>query len=85
VAEVNRNLSWQQGNILTGECALKLGLCSEQEIGSKFFVAVSHDCDLANSYKEPRVEIITAELIDKLGANSYSKNARCLDLEFKYD
>lgn len=45
---------------------------------------MSHDCDLAaTSEIEPNVEIISAIPIEKLGANSHSKIARRLDLEFQ--
>jgi hypothetical protein len=86
VAEATRVLSWQQGNILTDDCVLELELCSKDEIGNKFFVVVSHDCDLtADIKKEPYVEIVAAELIQKLGANSNSKNFRRLDLALQYE
>ncbi len=84
MAEATRDLTWCQGNVLTGKCALALKLCRQDEIDSKFFVVISHDCDLvASDDKEPFVEIVTASLIKKLGADSYSKNARRLDLEFQ--
>ena len=83
--EAIRDLTWCQGNVLTDECALELKLCSQDEIGSKFYVVVSHDCDLtATADKEPTVEVVATESIQKLGANSHSKNARRLDLEFQH-
>ena len=83
--DATRVLTWCQGNVLTDECALELKLCSQDEIGSKFFVVVSHDCDLAaTTDKEPKTEVVAAESIQKLGANSHSKNARRLDLEFQH-
>lgn len=83
MSNVTRVPTWQ-GNILSDECALKFELCGRDEIGSKFFVVISHDCDLtAETEKEPFVEIVTAMPIIKLGADSHSKNARRLDLEFQ--
>jgi hypothetical protein len=84
VSEATRVLTWKQGDVLTDESVLELELCSKEEIGSKYFVVVSHDCDLtADAIKEPYVEIVAAVLIKKLGANSNSKNARKLDLELQ--
>ena len=82
--DATRVLTWCQGNVLTDECALELKLCGQDEIHSKFFVVISHDCDLvAHADKEPFVEIVAALLIERLGADSHSKNARRLDLEFQ--
>jgi hypothetical protein len=84
VSDVTRVLTWQQGDVLTDESVLKLGLCNKAEIGSKLFIVISHDCDLAaTADKEPHVEIVDAIPIEKLGVDSHSKNARRLDLEFE--
>ena len=81
-----RVLSWRQGNVLTDECAVQLGLIKQEEKGSKFLIAISHDCDLAtDASKDPNVELIIGESIPKFSSDSHAKNARRLDLQFEYD
>jgi hypothetical protein len=83
MSEAIRDPSWRQGNILTNECAVQLGLIKREELGSKFWIVISHDCDLASvAAKEPNVELIIGELISKLSSDSHAKNARRLDLKF---
>jgi len=79
-----RHLSWRQGDVLLADDAIKLQLLMPEAAEKRFAVIISHDCDLAAPLeKEPAAEIIVGQCVGKLGADSYSKNARRLQLEYQ--
>lgn len=86
MSEVNRNLLWLQGNVLTDD-ALKL--LSPQKSGQKdeiFAVVISHDCDLTAAIeKESFAEVIVGRRIEKMGGDSFGKTARRLHIEYQSD
>lgn len=84
MADFGRQFSWRQGDLLTGEAAVALGYCAQEEADATFVVVISHDCDLtAEIEKEPIAELIVGRRIDKLGGASYGKTARRLHIEYQ--
>jgi hypothetical protein len=84
MADSGRQFSWRQGDLLTGEAAVALGYCAQEDAGATFIVVISHDCDLtAEIEKEPLAELIIGRSIDKLGRDSYGKTARRLHIEYQ--
>lgn len=84
MADSGRQFSWRQGDLLTGEAAVALGYCTQEDAGATFVVVISHDCDLtAEIEKEPLAELIVGRHIDKLGGDSYGKTARRLHIEYQ--
>ncbi len=84
MADSDRQFSWRQGDLLTDEAAVALGLQHPENPDQTLVVVVSHDCDLAAVLdKEPKSEVIVVRRIDKLGRDSYGKTARRLHLEYQ--
>jgi len=84
MADSDRQFSWRQGDLFTGEAAVALGYCAQEGAVATFVVVISHDCDLAAEIeKEPLAELIVGRRIDKLGVDSYGKTARRLHIEYQ--
>lgn len=84
MADSGRQFSWRQGDLLTGEAAVALGCCAQEDADATFVVLISHDCDLAAEIeKEPISELIVGRRIDKMGGDSYGKTARRLHIEYQ--
>src|SRR5690348_131790 len=80
-ADGERRTSWSQGQILTHEAALAFHLVTEEELGSRFPLVITHDCDLAAAIdREPSAEILIGRSIDRLGSATNAKVARRLEL-----
>lgn len=81
-----RQTPWRQGSLLSGESAVALGLLQKDEADRRVLIAVSHDCDIANSnlHAEPTVEFVIGEIVEKIdGSYTRAKNARILHLAFE--
>ncbi|MBK8637106.1 MAG: hypothetical protein IPN92_02080 [Chromatiaceae bacterium] len=84
MADNDRQFSWRQGNIITLEAAKALDLLTSECDDQYFAVVASHDCDLsAAREKEPYVEVVIGNRIDKLGGDSFGKTARRLHIEYQ--
>ena len=74
----SRNTKWRQGSVLCVESARALGLTDGDDA---FYIAISHDCDIAhdNLEVEPEIEFMRAKLADGERANfADAQNARKL-------
>lgn len=75
-----RDTDWRQGDLLTCEAAVALGLVAAAERCR--VIVITHDCDLRHD-SESHVEIIVAELVIKPNPQlSYAKNPRRLHLAY---
>jgi hypothetical protein len=84
MTEVNRQLLWLQGNVLTDEALKSLGLQKAEQSYEIFAVVISHDCDLTAALdKEPIAEVIVGRRIEKMGGDSFGKTARRLHIEYQ--
>jgi hypothetical protein len=89
MAERWENKKWTQGSVCERAVIEKLltGHIQGSDVG--IFIAVSHDCDIANGdmTKEPFIEFFPVKFLDsKNGAYLYGKNPRILHLQlFKND
>ena len=78
-----RITAWRQGSVLSHQAAAELALEAEGGPEQTVVVVVSHDCDIASDCdREPYVEVIVGRRIERLGANTHSKNPRSLHLAF---
>jgi hypothetical protein len=78
------NIHWKQGSVcektVIAECLPEDVKSAENHV----FIAVSHDCDIANgdADKEPFIEFFTAKFLDSGNGNyMYGKNPRTLHLQ----
>jgi hypothetical protein len=87
MAAWDRDTPWRQGNALTNESSVALGVVRAENAGSAIAVVISHDCDLAQSPEtEPSVEIIVAKRIDAANGNfTHAKNSRRLHVAYTVD
>lgn len=46
---LDRETSWRQGDLLTSDASLQLGLIESPEDG-RFAVVISHDCDIPHPH-----------------------------------
>ncbi|MBK8767849.1 MAG: hypothetical protein IPM01_25865 [Burkholderiaceae bacterium] len=80
-----RDTDWRQGDLLTCETAVALGLVGATDQGHRAMV-ITHDCDLPHE-SEHCVEVIVAELVVKDPKPdpqlSYAKNPRRLHLAYE--
>jgi hypothetical protein len=77
---------WRQGQVLSNDTALALGLISPDGPGRTVVVMVSHDCDITRAVeREPDVEFIVGRRIAALGADTNAKTARRLHIAFHTD
>lgn len=85
MAKWTRATRWRQGHVLTDDAVDKLGLRDARAPKQTLVVVVSHDCDLAaSSEKEPDVELIIGQQIEKADGNfTHAKTPRVLHIEFK--
>ena len=77
-----RDTDWRQGDLLTCEATVALGLvgATDQE---RRVIVITHDCDLPHD-SELCVEVIVAELVPKLDPQlSYAKNPRRLHVSYE--
>ena len=83
----NRDTPWRQGQVITNESSLALGVVRPEDAGAALAVVISHDCDLAQSPEtEPVVEIIVARRVKAADGNfTHGKNSRRLHLECTID
>jgi hypothetical protein len=80
-----RDTLWRQGELLSNEDAISLGVVNSTSAERIILVAVSHNCDIVNDrlQVEPEVEFIVGTEIDALdGSYTRAKNARILHVEF---
>ena len=80
---LDRETSWRQGDLLTSDGSLQLGLVESLEDG-RFAVVISHDCDIPHPH-EPCIEVIVADLIGDARGDpqlSHAKNPRRLHLAY---
>ena len=80
---LDRETSWRQGDLLTSDASLQLGLIESSE-GGRWAVVISHDCDIPHPH-EPCIEVIVAGLIGDARGDpqlSYAKNPRRLHLAY---
>jgi hypothetical protein len=79
-----RDTPWRQGDILTAEATLSLGLSHSESPDSTCVVVISHDCDLANDALqiEPDVEVIVGNRIQRGDGNYFwAKAPRTLHID----
>lgn len=80
-----RDTSWRQGDTVSASDLVdlvQLPDLDETIVG----IVVSHDCDLAaGEDKEPRIELIPARPIKRLGQDSHAKTARRLHIQYETD
>jgi len=84
MASWTRQTPWRQGSFLSQDGAIGLGLISPDEADKRTFVAISHDCDIANDNLdlEPTVEFLAGTFVAATnGAFTKAKNARLLHVE----
>ena len=83
----SRNTTWRQGSVLSVESAHALGLAGSQDSRGEasesdtFYIAISHDCDIAHDdlAVEPDIEFMCAKLADGERNNfADAQNARKL-------
>lgn len=81
-----QDTEWRQGQVLSNDTAVALGLISPAGPGRTVVVMVSHDCDITGSVeREPDVELIVGRRIAALGADTNAKTARRLHIAFHTD
>jgi hypothetical protein len=80
-----RDTSWRQGDIVSASNLREL--IQRSDLGETTVgIVVSHDCDLAaGEDKEPRIELIPACPITRLGQDSHAKTSRRLHIQYQTD
>jgi hypothetical protein len=83
MAQWERDTPWRQGQLLTDEAIVALGLGGPTPSQDIAAVVISHDCDLAQSVEaEPYAELIVGRYIDSVqGSFTHCKNLRRLHLD----
>jgi hypothetical protein len=84
VADAIQLVEWRQGDVLTTDGAMALGLAHPDSSNDTAIVIISHDCDIVqNSDIEPTVEAVIGREIEKTNGNYlHAKSARTLHLPF---
>lgn len=80
----DRDTPWRQGDTLTNDDAVRIGVVDGSSIDT-IVVVIAHDCDLAAPPSiEPDVEVIVGRMVDRPEGNlTLAKNPRKLHLPFK--
>lgn len=77
-----RDTDWRQGDLLTCEAAVALGLVATAD-ERRHVIVITHDCDLRHD-SESHIEIIVADLVPTPDPQlSYAKNPRRLHLAYQ--
>ena len=80
----DRDTPWRQGDTLTNDDAVRIGVV-DGPLKNSIVVVISHDCDLAAPPSiEPDVEVIIGRMVDRPDGNlTLAKSPRKLHLPFK--
>jgi len=83
--EWSRNTPWRQGNLLTDEAVISIGMVHPEHPDNTVVIVATHDCDLTQlPDREPLIEVLVGRKVQKLEGNfTHAKNSRTLHMEFE--
>jgi hypothetical protein len=70
MAAWDRKTPWRQGQALTNEAAVELGLVPEKAVATAVVLVVSHDCDITQDPEvEPSIEVFIGARVAAANGN----------------